>query len=54
MLLTSYIKVTMNKGNLGYYNKAMNSKFNIGDEIDIPIELIPKSSYVLVDVLCDI
>lgn len=54
MLLTSTIKVIMNKGNLGYYNKVMNSKYTIGDEIEVPIELISKSSYVLVDVLCDI
>jgi hypothetical protein len=54
MLLTEFIKVIMNKGNLGYYNKVMNSRFNVGDEVEVPIESMPKSSYVLVDVLCDI
>lgn len=30
MLLTESIKITMNQGNLGYYNKKMESKFSIG------------------------
>lgn len=54
MLLSSHVKVEMNRGNLGYYNRVMNSKFKIGDEIDVPIKLISKSSQVLVDVSCDI
>jgi hypothetical protein len=54
MLLTSYVKVEMNRGNLGYYNKAMNSKFKIGDEIEVPIELVSKNSYILVEVSCDV
>lgn len=44
----------MNRGNLGYYNKVMNIKFSIGDESDIPIELISKSSLIPVEVSCDI
>ena len=54
MLLTIEIKVKMNRGNLGYYNKKMNRKFKIDDEVLIPIDKIPKSSYFDVGVMCDI
>lgn len=54
MLLTKSIIVKMNKGNLGYFNRVMKNKHKINDEIDVPIELIPKSSSILVDVCCDI
>jgi len=54
MLLTKLINITMNRGNLGYYNKVMLNKYKIGEIIEVPINLIPKSSYVVVDVLCDI
>lgn len=54
MLLTSEIKIKMNRGNLGYYNKVMSNKFKVGDEVIVPIEFIPKSMYVEVDVRCDI
>lgn len=54
MLLTKSIKIKMNRGSLGYYNRVMNSKFRVGDEIDVPIELVPKSVYAKVDVCCDV
>lgn len=54
MLLTKYINIKMNRGNLGYYNKVMLSKFKVGDVIEIPIDKIPKSMYVDVNVSCDI
>jgi len=54
MLITKKIKIKINKGNLGYYNKAMNTKYKIGDEIDVPIEFIPKTMKIKVIVSCDI
>jgi hypothetical protein len=54
MLLTKKINIKLNKGNLGYYNRVMSKKFKIGDSIDVPIEKIPKSMYVNVNVLCDL
>lgn len=54
MLLTKSIKVEINKGNLGYYNKKLNKKFKIGDIIDVDINNFPKSSLTYVDVKCDI
>lgn len=54
MLITKKIKIKMNRGNLGYYNKVMNIKYKINDEVDIPIELIPKGMTVKVIVSCDI
>jgi hypothetical protein len=44
----------MNRGNIGYYNRVMSNKYKIGDSVDIPIELLSKSSYLKVKVSCDI
>lgn len=54
MLLTKFINIIMNRGNLGYYNRVMNKKYKVGDSDDIPMELIPKTMNVDVDVECDI
>lgn len=54
MLITKYINIKMNRGNLGYYNRVMGKKYKIGESDDIPIELIPKTMNVEVDVSCDI
>lgn len=54
MLITEFIKIKMNRGNLGFYNKKMNRKLKIGDIVDVPIDKIPKSMYVEVEVSCDI
>ncbi len=39
MLLTNYINVLMNRGNIGYYNRVMSNRYKIGDSVDIPILL---------------
>lgn len=44
----------MNRGNLGYYNRVMKTKFVIGYDVNVPIELVPKSLKMDVDVMCDI
>lgn len=54
MLLTKSINIKMNRGNIGYYNNVMDKKFKVGDLVEIPIDKIPKSMYVKVDVKCDI
>lgn len=54
MLLTKEVKIIMNKGSLGFYNKIMNSKFSIDEEVLVPIELVPKSKKVKVMVMCDV
>lgn len=54
MLLTEYINIKINRGNLGYYNKALCKKLKIGDIIEVSIDKIPKSMYVDVKVSCDI
>lgn len=54
MLLTKFIIIKMNRGNLGYYNRVMGTKFKVGEEVEIPIEFIPKSMSINVDVGCDV
>lgn len=54
MLITKSIKIEVNKGNLGYYNKKMNNKFKIGQKIDVPMKYISKSKVTKVKVACDI
>ena len=54
MLLTKEIKVKVTKNKLKFYNKNMNSNYEIDDEIIIPIELLAKRSREIVDVMCDI
>jgi hypothetical protein len=54
MLLTKSIIIKMNRGNLGYYNKVMQNKYRIGEEVDVPVHLLPKSVYYIVLVCCDI
>lgn len=33
MLLTKEVKIIMNKGSLGFYNKIMKSKFSLNEEV---------------------
>jgi hypothetical protein len=54
MLLISEIKIVLNRGNLGFYNKIMNNKYKVGDEIQLPIQLLPKTSKEYVDISCDV
>lgn len=54
MLLDKEIKIVLNRGNLGFYNKLMNNKYKVGDEIILPIDLLPKTYKGYVTVACDI
>lgn len=54
MLLDKKIKIILNRGNLGFYNKLMNNKYKVGDEIEVPIEILPKGYKGYVKVACDI
>jgi hypothetical protein len=54
MLLTKSVIIKMNRGNLGYYNRVMKNKYKLGDEVDVPVDILPKSITCLVDVCCDV
>lgn len=54
MLLSKNIKITLNRGNLGFYNKLMCAKFKLEQEIIVPIEILPKGYKGYVTVACDI
>src|SRR5574343_296365 len=54
MLITENITIKISRGNLGFYNKLLDNKFNVGDEIDIPVSIAPKNLNIRVRVSCDL
>lgn len=54
MLLDQSIIITLKRGNLGFYNKLMDTKYKVGDVMEIPIEKLSKMSKELVNICCDV
>ncbi len=55
MLITDFIKIKINKGNIPRYKQFKELKhIKIGDEIDMPIKFISKNSKEKVIVKCDV
>jgi hypothetical protein len=55
MLITDFIKIKINKGNIPRYKQFKELKhIKIGDEIDMPIKFISKNSKEKVVVKCDV
>ena len=53
MILTENIKIIIGKNNKRIYKKYF-TNIEIGQEIDIPINYLPKGSNMKIDVVCDI
>lgn len=55
MLLTKFINVKINRGNLGFYRNLLNKEeMQIDDIIEVSIDYISKTSKYKVDIKCDI
>jgi hypothetical protein len=54
MIKSEKLKIEINKGNLPYYSKRCNIKTNIGDIIEIDINILPIGSNLEIVAICDI
>jgi hypothetical protein len=54
MLITKHVNIILNRGNLGYYNRVLENTFKVGDSVLCPVELLPKSILIDIEVSCDI